>query len=78
MILAIHEPAMNLVELDYSPVSKFRFFSLASSSYMNQLVFKHSSRKLPLKDSIAGLSVDPAGIYWLAGWPYAPTCCGGV
>jgi hypothetical protein len=29
---------------------------------MNQLVFKHSSRKLPLKDSIKGLSVGFPGL----------------
>jgi hypothetical protein len=32
-------------------------FSFASSNERNQLTFKHSSRKLPLNDSMNGLSV---------------------
>src|SRR5215468_4105257 len=34
-----------------------RIFSFAFSSERNQLTFKHSSRKLPLNDSMNGLSV---------------------
>src|SRR5688572_22017951 len=34
-----------------------RIFSFATSSERNQLTFRHSSRKLPLKDSMNGLSV---------------------
>jgi hypothetical protein len=37
-------------------------FSLASAIDRNQLVFRHSSRKLPLKDSIYALSVGFPGL----------------
>src|SRR5690606_10184241 len=37
-------------------------FSLASSSDRNQFVFRHSSLKLPLNDSIYGLSVGFPGL----------------
>src|SRR5256885_2773285 len=36
-------------------------FCFASSSERNQLTFKHSSRKLPLNDSMNGLSVGFPG-----------------
>src|SRR5689334_14972340 len=38
-----------------------RIFSFASSSERNQLTFRHSSRKLPLNDSMNGLSVGFPG-----------------
>src|SRR5689334_2602411 len=46
-------------------------FSFASSSERNQLTFKHSSRKLPLKDSMNGLSVgfpgrEKSSVTWLS------------
>src|SRR5690606_29720122 len=37
-------------------------FSFVSSSDKNQCVLRHSSRKLPLKDSIYGLSVGFPGL----------------
>src|SRR5688500_698939 len=48
-----------------------RIFSFASSSERNQLTFKHSSRKLPLKDSMNGLSVgfpgrEKSSVTWLS------------
>src|SRR5690242_11125293 len=39
-----------------------RIFSFASASERNQLTFKHSSRKLPLNDSMNGLSVGTDGV----------------
>src|SRR4030095_7138393 len=44
----------------YSSLNNW-IFSFASSSERNQLTFKHSSRKLPLKDSMNGLSVGFPG-----------------
>src|ERR1041384_1480709 len=46
-------------------------FSFASSSERNQLTFRHSSRKLPLNDSMNGLSVgfpgrEKSSVTWLS------------
>src|SRR6185503_5648201 len=55
-------PAKELCGLKplYSSLNNW-IFSFASSSERNQLTFKHSSRKLPLKDSMNGLSVGFPG-----------------
>src|ERR1700754_571275 len=46
-------------------------FSFASASERNQLTFRHSSRKLPLNDSMNGLSVgfpsrEKSSVTWLS------------
>src|SRR5215213_9147096 len=54
----------------YSSLNNW-IFSFASSNERNQLTFKHSSRKLPLKDSMNGLSVgfpgrEKSNVTWLS------------
>jgi len=43
-----------------SPFASALFY-MASSKDINQFIFRHSSRKLPLKDSMWGLSVGVPG-----------------
>ena len=54
-------PAMCEVDSRYNGCRQASILRLASSSERNQLVFRHSSRNRPLKDSTSALSVGFPG-----------------